>query len=56
MKTGAMKVGWFSAGCSSLVACRIADPDEIIYIHVPNQHPDTIRFLMDAGGGCSIAR
>ena len=45
-----MKVGWFSCGCSSLVACKLASPDEIIYIHVANQHPDTLRFLMDAGG------
>lgn len=45
-----MKVGWFSAGCSSLVACKLAQPDEIIYIHVVNQHPDTLRFLMDAEG------
>lgn len=43
------KVGWFSAGCSSFIACKIAQPDEIIYIHVSNQHPDTIRFLIDAG-------
>ena len=41
------KVGWFSAGCSSFVACKLAKPSEIIYIHVANQHPDTIRFLMD---------
>ena len=44
----AKRVGWFSAGCSSLVACKLADPDEVIYIHVTDQHPDTIRFLMDA--------
>lgn len=43
-----MRVGWFSAGCSSLVACKLAKPDEVIYIHVTDQHPDTIRFLMDA--------
>ena len=42
------KIGWFSCGCSSLVACRLAVPDEVIYIHVANQHPDTLRFLMDA--------
>ena len=46
-----MKVGWFSAGCSSLVACKLAKPDKILYIHVANQHPDTIRFLIEAGGG-----
>ena len=43
-----MKVGWFSCGCSSLVACKLAEPDETIYIHVANQHPDSIRFLADA--------
>lgn len=43
-----MRVGWFSCGCSSLVACQIARPDEVIYIHVADQHPDTLRFLRDA--------
>lgn len=46
-----MRVGWFSCGCSSLVACKLARPDKVIYIHVSNQHPDTIRFLSEAGGG-----
>ena len=45
-----MRVGWFSCGCSSLVACKLARPDKVIYIHVTNQHPDTIRFLSEAGG------
>lgn len=45
-----MRVGWFSCGCSSLVACKLARPDKVIYIHVANQHPDTIRFLTEAGG------
>ena len=44
-----MRVGWFSCGCSSLVACKLARPDKVIYIHVTNQHPDTIRFLSEAG-------
>jgi hypothetical protein len=26
----------------------MSNPDKIIYIHVSNQHPDTLRFLMDA--------
>lgn len=43
-----IKVGWFSCGCSSLVACKLAKPDKIIYIHVSDQHPDTLRFLYDA--------
>ena len=43
-----MRVGWFSGGCSSLVACKLAKPDTCIYIHVADQHPDTLRFLADA--------
>ena len=42
------KVGWYSCGCSSLVACKLAKPDENVYIHVSNQHPDTLRFLCDS--------
>lgn len=42
-----MRVGWFSCGCSSLVACMLAKPDEWLYIHVSSQHPDTLRFLAD---------
>ena len=45
-----MRVGWFSCGCSSLVACKLANPDKCIYIHVADQHPDTLRFLDDARG------
>ena len=43
-----MKVCWFSTGISSFIACYLAkDIDEIIYTHVPNQHPDSLRFLND---------
>lgn len=43
-----MKVCWFSTGISSFVACYLAkDVDEIIYTHVENQHPDSLRFLHD---------
>lgn len=43
-----MKVCWFSTGISSFVACYLEkDVDEIIYTHVPNQHPDSLRFLHD---------
>lgn len=43
-----MKVCWFSTGISSFVACYLTkDVDEIIYTHVPNQHPDSLRFLHD---------
>ena len=43
-----MKVCWFSTGISSFIACYLAkDVDEIIYTHVSNQHPDSLRFLHD---------
>ena len=45
----ALKVAWFSAGVSSAVAVKlVADSlDEIIYTHIEDQHPDTLRFLSD---------
>lgn len=44
-----MTVGWFSAGVSSFIACYLVrnQLDEIIYNHIENQHPDTLRFLHD---------
>lgn len=42
-----MKVSWFSAGVSSAVATKLSKPDKIIYIHIDDQHPDTIRFVDD---------
>ena len=43
-----VRVSWFSTGISSFVACYLAeDIDEIIYTHVENQHPDSLRFLHD---------
>ena len=43
-----VKVCWFSTGISSFVACFLArEVDEIIYTHVPDQHPDSLRFLAD---------
>lgn len=43
-----MKVCWFSCGISSFVACYLAkDIDKIIYTHIENQHPDSLRFLHD---------
>jgi len=43
-----MKVCWFSTGVSSFVACYIAkDVDKVIYTHIENQHPDSLRFLKD---------
>jgi len=44
-----MTVAWFSAGGSSAVAIKLmADKiDRIIYIHIPDQHPDTLRYVAD---------
>jgi hypothetical protein len=43
-----MKVCWFSTGVSSFVACYLAkDIDKVIYTHIENQHPDSLRFLED---------
>ena len=43
------KVSWFSCGCSSFLASWLVRDslDEIIYTHVANQHPDSLRFLHD---------
>lgn len=42
------KVCWLSAGVSSFIAGLLADNvDEYIYIDVPDQHPDSLRFLKD---------
>lgn len=42
-------VAWFSAGVSSAVATKlkIALIDRIIYTHIDDQHPDTLRFIAD---------
>jgi hypothetical protein len=42
-------VSWFSAGVSSAVATKlyIAKIDQIIYTHIEDQHPDTMRFVKD---------
>lgn len=44
-----MTVSWFSAGVSSAVATKlaIADIDKILYTHIEDQHPDTLRFVKD---------
>lgn len=43
-----MKVCWFSCGISSFVACYLTkDIDKIIYTHIEDQHPDSLRFLHD---------
>lgn len=47
MKT--LKVSWFSAGVSSAVATWLmrGHLDHIIYTHIDDQHPDTMRFVKD---------
>lgn len=42
-------VSWFSAGVSSAVATKLAidEIDEIIYTHIDDQHPDTLRFVKE---------
>lgn len=43
-----MKVCWISAGVSSFIAGYLAkDVDRFIYIDIENQHPDSMRFIMD---------
>lgn len=43
------KVCWFSCGASSFLAAWLVRDtvDDIIYTHVANQHPDSLRFLYD---------
>ncbi len=42
-------VSWFSAGVSSAVATRLAIDtiDQVFYIHIDDQHPDTLRFVRE---------
>lgn len=44
-----MIVSWFSAGVSSFVATYLEkdNVDKIIYTHIDDQHPDSMRFLKD---------
>lgn len=44
-----MKVAWFSAGISSFIATYLMkdEIDKIIYIHIDNQHSDSLRFVKD---------
>lgn len=43
------EVCWFSGGVSSFIAAYLRRDtlDEIFYIHIGDQHPDTLRFLHD---------
>ncbi len=47
--TDTLCVSWFSAGVSSAVATKLAIDhiDRIIYTHIDDQHPDTLRFVKD---------
>lgn len=44
-----LTVSWFSAGVSSAVATKlmIDQIDRVIYTHIKDQHPDTLRFVRD---------
>ncbi|MFR1304099.1 phosphoadenosine phosphosulfate reductase [Eubacterium callanderi] len=43
-----MKVAWFSTGVSSFIACYLTtDIEKIMYCHIEDQHPDSMRFLSD---------
>ena len=44
-----MKVSWFSAGVSSFIATYLEREtiDKVLYIHIDDQHPDTMRFVKD---------
>ena len=49
MSNPTVVVSWFSAGASSAVATKMmaGTLDHIIYIHIEDQHPDTLRFVAD---------
>ena len=44
-----MKVSWFSAGVSSFIATYLEREklDKVLYTHIEDQHPDTLRFICD---------
>lgn len=46
---GHMRISWFSAGISSFLATYLERDsiDRIVYIHIDDQHPDTMRFVKD---------
>jgi hypothetical protein len=47
--TKQLTISWFSAGVSSAVATWLVRDqlDKIIYTHIDDQHPDTMRFVKD---------
>ncbi|MFH1627864.1 MAG: phosphoadenosine phosphosulfate reductase [Pseudomonadota bacterium] len=44
-------IAWFSAGVSSAVSIKFmaSEIDRVIYIHIDDQHPDTMRFIEECG-------
>jgi len=48
-----MIVSWFSAGVSSFMAAYLLRDkiDRIVYCHIDEQHPDSLRFLHDCESG-----
>lgn len=44
-----LNIAWFSAGVSSAIVCWLCRDvlDEIHYMHIDDQHPDSLRFLHD---------
>ena len=41
------RVGWFSAGAASAIACALSKPDMIAYCDTSSEHEDNARFIRD---------
>ena len=41
------RVGWFSCGAASAIACALAEPDVVAYCETGSEHDDNERFLRD---------
>ena len=41
------RIGWFSAGAASAIACRLSAPDVIAYCETGSEHADNERFIGD---------
>lgn len=52
------RIGWFSCGAASAIACRLAEPDLIAYCDTGAEHEDNQRFLHDCESafGWSVQR
>lgn len=42
-----MKICWLSSGVSSFVAGVLGHADKFVYIDIADQHPDSLRFILD---------